>query len=195
MNFNRTVGTVLFISLCLLINADSLFGQNTSAAYSIFQTGDYERASRVAREELLNSPNNIDSRVVLSWSMLTTGQYQNALEIALETQNLAPNDARVVAVIGEAYYQLGRYLEALPFLERYSSLLPDGIASGRVHSIMGEIFLQFGEYHHATTAFETAVHFDPSVANWWRRLGFAYEQVAEDTLARESHQQALNLSQ
>lgn len=194
MNRIRIVRPTLCAALFLFVGALSLFGQNGSVGYSLFQAGDYDRAIRAARAELLNRPNDIDARIVLSWSMLATGRYQDALEIALATQSLVPNDARFVGVIGEAYYQTGNHLDALPFLERYTLLLPNGIAIGRINSLMGEVFIQFGEYHHATAAFAAATHFDPSVTRWWQRLGFAYEQIAEDTLAREAYQRAFELN-
>lgn len=193
MNRIRMVCLAL-LAASLLIAVSPAFGQNESAAYRLFQAGDYERAIQVAQTELLNNSNNIEARIVLSWVMIVTGQYQNALEIAQEKQELTSDDARFIGVIGEAHYQLRNYLDALPFLERYTALSPNGIAIGRVQSIMGEIFIRFGEYHHATAAFAAAVHFDPSVTQWWQRLGFTYEQIAEQALAREAYQRALELN-
>ena len=180
--------------LCCLWRAPALSAQSGSAAYAPFRQGDYQQAIQIVQGELLNSPNNIDSRIILSWSMLAIGQNQNSLDVALDTQRLTPNDERVIAVIGEAHYQLGNYLDALPFLERYVALAPTGIAIGRIHSIMGEIFIQFGEYHHATIALSAAVHFDPSVFAWWQRLGFAHEQLSQHALAGSAYQRALQIN-
>lgn len=177
-----------------LFCAPALFGQQGSDAFVPFQQKDYQLAIQIVQRELLNNPNRVDSLIILGWSMLATGQNQNALDTALRTQALAPNDERVAAVIGEAHYQLGNYLDALPFLERYAALAPTGIAVGRVHAIMGEIFIQFSEYHHAVAALSAAVRFDSSVSLWWQRLGFAHEQLSEYPLAESAYRQALQLN-
>jgi len=183
------------LTFCALLFATPslLLAQPNSAAYQPFRDGEYQRAIQLAENELLNNPNSIDTLIVLSWSNLATRQYQNALSHALRVLELVPSDDRAVAVAGEAYYELGRDFEALPLLERYVALAPEGIAIARIHAIMGEIFVRFGEYHHASAAFAAAVAFDASVFLWWQRLGFVYEQLSYFALAAEAYERALQL--
>ena len=184
---------LLFCLFCGGFSAP-LFAQDGSAAYVFFQADDYQRAIQIAQNELITNPNNFDAQLVLSWGLLATGQNQRALSVASDAYERAPDDARLAAVIGESYYHLGRYLESLSFLERYISLISDGIALGRVHSFMGEIFIQFGEYNNASVALAAAVERDPSVSLWWQRLGFVYEQLSQKSDARTAYQRALELN-
>ncbi len=177
----------------LLLTIAPLGAQSSGDPYQEFQAGNYEEAARLARSIIRVSPANVEAHVVLGWSLLIISDYQEALSVSLEGLKLAPNDPRLLAIAGESHYYLNSWLEALPLLERYVATAPTGAAIARVYSFMGEIFIGFGEYHHADIAFATALYYDRSVSNWWYRRGFVFEQLGELPQAIAAYQQAIAL--
>ena len=195
--------TVLFV-VCLIVlfffpdiighqGKRYVVAQSSEDPYQVFQEGNYEEAAILARRVILSSPSNVEARVVLGWSLLATGNHQEALKISQEALRIAPNDPRLLAITGESHYFLNNWLDALPLLERYVASAPTGSAVARVYSLMGEIFIRFGEYHHADIAFAAATHHDRSVATWWYRRGFVLEQLQQPNDALRAYRQAVAL--
>ena len=193
MNTYQRWKRALVVLYGLLLAIMPLAAQSSGDPYQEFQAGNYEEASRLARNIIRASPANIEARVVLGWSSLIIGDYQEALTVSAEGLKLAPNDPRLLAIAGESQYYLNNWLEALPLLERYVATAPTGAAIARVYSFMGEIFIGFGEYHHADIAFATALYYDQSVSNWWYRRGFVFEQLGELPRAIAAYRQAIAL--
>ena len=184
---------IFFLDMVRLPRAALVFGQSSGDLYQEFQSGNYEEAARLARNIISTSPASIEAHVVLGWSLLVVGNHTEALSIGQEALKLAPEDTRLLAIVGESHYYLGNWIEALPFLERYVSLAPTGSAIARVYFLMGEIFIRFGEYHHADIALATATYYDSSVAYWWYRRGFVFEQLEQIPQAVDSYRKALGL--
>ena len=174
-----TVRRVLLAACVVLVmGAGAAGAQTETQSYQLFQEARYNEAIIAANAEIRAQPRNPASHIVLGWIYLATARYSQALEIGLRAEELTNGgDARVAGILGEAYYYTNEPLRALPHLEEYVELAPSGVAIGRVHALMGEIFIEFGEYNHAEIAYGAAVHFDPRVSRWWTRLGDVREQL------------------
>lgn len=166
-------------------------------ALVLFRQGNYDRAVRVCLSELESESRTrtqkLDSYVVLCWSLLKANRYRDTVRYAQEGLKLNTNDARLIFTMGEAYFALKDYRNALDVLERYVRVAPTGDKLQQVYNYMGEVFLEWGENHHAVTAFATAVNIDPNVSALWANLGSAKEKINDIKGAKEAYRRALNL--
>jgi tetratricopeptide (TPR) repeat protein len=176
--------------------AFSLFAQeNPKDALALYRAGNFQAAIEVCLEELENQPSNMDSYSVLGWSLLASRQYERAVEYGLAAYKISPSDYRIVRILGEAYFNLKEYLKSLQFLERYIVLAPENNnLIGPTYYLMGEIFIQLGEFNHADIALSTAVYHNAEKHIWWSRLGFARENIHDYKYAMQAYQQALALN-
>lgn len=181
----------LFFYIC------ALYSQEPPDALAYYNEGKYNQAVEICLEELKITPRNLDSFTVLCWSLVESGRYQEALDYSQKANSIAPNDYRILEVLGEAYYFTGDNLHALSSFERYItivSLIPGVHRKARAYYFMGETFMRLGEYHHADTAFSTAVVYDPSNVRWWTKAGLARHNSKEYSLAVEAFDNALKLN-
>lgn len=183
------VALVLLLFVCGLVVA-----QNQDDALALYRSGQYEQAVEVTLNEIEQMPRNMDSYAVLCWSLLALRRYEDALSWGRRALEISRFDHRLVGVVAEANYALGNDLDALSFLEEYVAIAPTGSLIPFVYYMMGEIFLRFGEYHHADIALTTAVFHNNANANWWTRLGFAREQAGAIDAAREAYNRAIQLA-
>ncbi|MFP4382789.1 MAG: tetratricopeptide repeat protein [Spirochaetia bacterium] len=188
---NRFFILVLLVFPVLLITAQ----EEGKDALALYRNGQYQRAIEVCLEELEENPGNMDSYAVLGWSLLATRQYQRAVEYGLRAYERSPADHRIVHTLGEAYFRLNQYLKSLNFMERYIVLAPENSSLiGPTYYVMGEIFIQLGEFNHADIALTTAVYHNQEKHVWWSRLGYARENIKDYKFALEAYQQALTLN-
>lgn len=190
-------GTAVRRALLLLLTvvlAGPAWAQERPDALELYRDGNYQRAVEVTLEEIEEQPRNMDAYTVLGWSLLALGRYEDSLQYGLRALEISRFDARIIHIVAESHYFLGNYLDALGYFEEYVAVAPTGDLVDQVYFAMGEIFLRFGEYHHADAAFSTAVYLDGDIASWWSRLGFAREQAEEYTHALEAYDRALELN-
>jgi tetratricopeptide (TPR) repeat protein len=180
--------------LIVLTVAGSLWAQERPDALELYRDGNFQRAVEVTLEEIEEQPRNMDAYTVLGWSLLALDRYEEALQYGLRALEISRFDARIIHIVAESHYFVGNYLDALGYFEEYVAVAPTGDLVDQVYFAMGEIFLRFGEYHHADAAFSTAVYLDNDIASWWSRLGFAREQAEEYAHAVEAYERALELN-
>jgi len=189
--------TYVILALALLTVVSGLAAQEDADgerdALALYRDGQYERAVEVTLDEIEAMPRNMDSYTVLGWSLLALGRYEDALEYAQRALEISRYDSRVVEIVGEAHYRLGNYVEALRYFEEYAAIAPEGRLIDQIYFFMGEIFMEFGEFHHADIAFSTAVYLGNGNASWWNRLGQAREQAGSYRYALEAYNRALEL--
>ena len=174
--------------------AGVLSAQNPADALALYRSGQYQQAVEVTISEIEETPRNMDSYAVLCWSLLALRRYEDALTWGNRGLEISRFDHRLVGVVAEANYALGNDLEALSSLEEYVAIAPTGTLIPVVYYMMGEIFLRFGEFHHADIALTTAVYHNGSNAAWWTRLGFAREQAESYAAARAAYSRAIQLA-
>lgn len=166
-------------------------------ALILFRQGNYDRAIQVCLSELGSDARTrtqkLDSHVVLCWSLMKAGRYRDTIRYAQEGLKLNVNDSRLIFTMGEAAFSLKDYRQALDAFERYVRVAPTGDKLQYVYNYMGEIFLEWGENHHAVAAFATSVNIDPNVSALWANLGVAKERVKDIKGAKEAYRRALNL--
>ncbi len=188
----------IFSTLSLFILcAGQLAAQTTSRAdaLALYRAGNYTQASEVCRQEIADSPNNLDSYVVLVWSLLANRQYSDADLWADKGRAVAKYDPRLVESQGEAKFYLGQNNAALALFQEYVSLVTaSGSRLGEVYYFMGEIYIRQTKYNHADIAFSTAVTFEPQRDYWWTRLGYAKEMAADYRGASAAYKQALTIN-
>ncbi|TVQ41282.1 MAG: tetratricopeptide repeat protein [Spirochaetaceae bacterium] len=168
--------------------------QEPPDALQYYRDGNYQRAVQVTLDEIQAMPRNMDAYSVLGWSLLALGRNQDALDYGTRAQSISPFDPRIIHIVGTAHYNLGNNLDALRLFEQYVQIRPNGLQIAPVYYMMGEIFIRFGEYHHADIAITTALYHRATNATWWSRLAFAREQAADYRHALAAYDRALELN-
>ena len=182
------------VLLVLALAAGFASAQENRDALELYRNGNYEAAVEVTLQEIEEQPRNMDAYTVLGWSLLALRRYEDALQYGLRALEISRFDSRIVHIVAESHYYLGNYQDALGYFEEYVAIAPTGDLVDQIYYNMGEIFLRFGEYHHADAALSTAVYLNDGVAAWWSRLGFAREQAGDYPYALEAYERALELN-
>jgi len=182
------------VSIGLILAAFSLSAQEKPDALQKYRAGKYQEAIQICLLELEAMPRNMDSYAVLCWSLAKLERFEECLTYGLKGLEISANDIRIIEVTGEAYYNLGKNLEALKLFEEYAVLAPTGDRIEDVYYYMGQIYIRMGEYIHADIALTTAVYYNPNVARWWSRLGYAREMAGDYRYALEAYDRALQLN-
>lgn len=184
---------ILFIITIVLIG-NLLSAQDKPDALLLFNQGKYEEAAEVCKQELIDTPRNMNSYVVLGWSLLSMGKYKEALSYAEKGLAIAPYDYRVIFIAGESLFFLNRNQEALDRFQSYIKNNPLGNRIPTIYYYMGEIYLRLNELSHADIAFSTALYHSPKTSKWWVRLGYTRERKQEYSWALEAYEEALKLN-
>ena len=172
----------------------SLFAQNRADALLEYRNGNYERAVEICKNEIIVSPNNMESHVVICWSLISLGRYTEAMDYAQAARNISRYDARIIEAIGEICYYQGRNSEALQYFQDYINMAPEGARIEAVYYYLGEIYIRLGRFRHADIALTTAVHRVPGNAAWWTRLAYARENAGDFYEAATAYETALSLN-
>ena len=85
---------VLF--LVILLSCSNIFSQTSTKqdALVLYNNGKYREAIKVCEEELVVTPNNVESYVVMCWALVKNRQYAEAEQRAMEGLKLSPYDLR-----------------------------------------------------------------------------------------------------
>lgn len=183
----------LFFAI-IIFSLFNIYAQDRPDALQKYREGNYTEAVRICLMELEAMPRNMDSYAVLCWSLVRLERYSEALSYGKRGLSISPSDVRMIQIVGEAHYYLGQYLEALKQFEEYTVLAPTGDRISDVYFFMGQIFIQFGEYNKADIALTTSVYYNPNVARWWARLGYAREMAEDFKHSLEAYDTALKLN-
>jgi tetratricopeptide (TPR) repeat protein len=168
--------------------------QNRPDALAEYRQGNYQRAVEICQLEITESPDNLDSHVVICWSLLRLNRYNEALRYAQAGRALNRYDPRIVEILGEVNYYLGRNVDALQYFQEYINLNPEGQRIESAYFFIGEIFIRQGKFRHADIALTTAVHWMPGNAAWWARLAYARENAGDFQEAVGAYERALALN-
>jgi len=190
MNFIRFFAVVLFSVTAVF----AVFSQNAPDALNEYRQKNFERSVQICKDEITANPNNLESHVVICWSLIQLGRYDEALTYARTARSLSRYDPRVAEILGEIYYYKGDNNEALRYFQEYVSIAPSGSRIEQGYFYIGEIFIRLGKYRHADIALSTAVHWMPSNAAWWTKLGYAREYAGDYIQAVEAYEKALSLN-
>jgi predicted Zn-dependent protease len=180
--------------ILLLFSLCPLFSQERPDALAEYRRGNFERAVTICKGELLETPNNMDSHVVICWSLIRLGRYPEAMTYARSGLRISPYDPRVIEIVGEINYYEGRNVEALQYFQEYVTRAPEGQRIEIVYYFIGEIYIRLGRFRHADIALSTAVHWLPGNAAWWTRLAYARESAGDLQEAIVAYEQALALN-
>jgi tetratricopeptide (TPR) repeat protein len=170
-----------------------LLAQDKPDALELYRGARYAEAIKVCQQEIADSPNNIDSYVVMGWSLLRLQQYSDSLNAGQKAMSISPNDPRIIQIIGEADVFLGRFDDALKNLQEYVALRPNGDRIARVYWLMGECYIKLKEYQNADISLSTALYYEQNNPGWWARLGYARELANDLKWARDAYDHALKL--
>ena len=156
---------VLF--LVILLSCSNMFSQTSTKqdALVLYNNGKYREAIKVCEEELVVTPNNVESYVVMCWALVKNRQYAEAEQRAMEQfQKYVASAPESSARVGSAYY------------------------------FMGEIFIKQARFQHADIALSAAVKKEPSIDSWWIRLGYAREKAGNYLESFNAYEEALRLN-
>jgi len=185
----------VIISICLSLFVTFVFAQQKPDALQLYTNGNYAEAISVCEQELIDTPNNLDSYAVLCWSLVKNKQYMEAEQRALEGLRVNAYDHRLIEILGEAKFYLGKNKEALNQFEKYISYVPNtGSRVSSAYYFMGEIYIRLGRYQHADIALTAAVRLETSLSYWWTRLGYAREMAGSYRTAVIAYDKALELN-
>ncbi|UTC67600.1 MULTISPECIES: tetratricopeptide repeat protein [unclassified Treponema] len=191
----KKIGSVSKFTLIFFIfSASYLFAQNKPDALVLYKNGRYAEAVAVCEAEIKQTPNNLDSYVVMTWALLADGKYQKTYDMSAAGRKIAQSDPRLIATQAEACYHLGKNSEALKLFQDYISYAPNGVRISSSYYFMGEIYLRMAKYRHADISFSVAVTLDSFNSLWWVRLGYAREQIKEYRYSLEAYNKALSLN-
>ena len=186
---------IVSVLLCFFV-AMSVFSQAVKRdAYDMWKNGRYVEAIEVCLGEINDTPDNLDSYVVLCWSLVENGQYKEAEYWATKGRTVSRYDPRLVEALAEAQFYLGYNDKSLESFQEFISLATSGSARfGVAYYFMGEIFVRQAKYNHADIAFSQAVMTEPLRDYWWTRLGYAREMAGEYKSAADAYDEALTLN-
>lgn len=189
---NRTVlfsaALVLALSVVAVAQED-----DDPDALQAFRDGRYQEALSITAAELEANPANIESFVVRGWALNALDRHQDAVDLGLRALQINQFESRVLFNVAQAHFELDNQLQSLDYLERYVQVAPTGTFIDDVYFLMGEIFIQLGEYHRADIALSTSVFHNSRSAPRWSRLGFAREQLEEWEFALQAYERSLQL--
>ena len=184
----------LFSHSSFLIFNSPLYAHTRPDALREYRDGNFLRAVEICRNEIVQSPSNMDSYVVICWSLISLGRYPEALEYAQRARNINRFDVRIIEILGEIYFYQGQNNDALQYFQEYINLAPEGARIETVYYFLGEIFIRLGRFRHADIALTTAVHRLPGNAAWWTRLAYARENAGDLHEAASAYERALSLN-
>jgi len=185
----------IFLTFIFIFITLNIFAQNRPPdALAEYNSGNYERAVSICREEIAENPSNMESHVVICWSLLRLNRLDEAMRYARAGRAINRFDVRITQILGEINFQQGRNDEALQFFQEYAASAPEGQRISLVYYHMGEIYIRQGKFRHADIALSTAVHWVPGNASWWFRLGFTREYAGDSNSAIEAYERALSLN-
>lgn len=185
----------LSISILLFVGFAGFAQTVTKDALVLYHNGRYRESVQVCEEELVENPNRIESYVVMCWSLVENKQYAEAEQRAKDGLKISPYELRLIEILGEAEYYLGKNNAALEQFELYVSNAKESAGRfGKAYYFMGEIYIKLARYQHADIAFSTAVKAEPTIDNWWVRLGFAREMAGNYSESIAAYDEALRLN-
>ncbi len=188
---NKIAAIVMMLFSLQFLNAQS----TKQDALVLYQNGKYHEAVMVCEDELKNSPNRIESYVVMCWALVKNKQYAEAEQRATEGLEISPYDLRLIEILGEAKYYLGKNTGALEQFQKYVASAPESAARiGSVYYFMGEIYIRQARYQHADIAISSAVKKEPLLDSWWVRLGYTREMAGNYFEAIAAYDEALRLN-
>lgn len=190
----RVIAAVLVLAAVLAAPAAVAAQDDRPDALRAYREGRFQDAITITRDELVENPNNLDSYVVLGWSLNALRRSQEAIDSSLRALQINQFDSRILQIIAEAHFVSGNATESLRYLERYVRVAPTGAYIDWIYFAMGEVFIEFGEYHRADISISASVYHNGRNAARWARLGYAREQLGDWMPALEAYDRALQLS-
>ncbi len=190
---NSRLVPALALLLAMLAAAGAV-AQEKEDALDLYRNGRYLEAIEVCEKELSEMPNRMDAHAVRGWSLLRLKRYQEALTGAQEALKISRYDPRIIEIAAEALFSLGRLQQAKDYLEEYAAIAPTGGRIDSVYYLLGEIFIQEGQYNNADIALSTALYHSENNASWWARLGYAREKASDFRYSLEAYEKALTLN-
>ncbi|MCF0242649.1 MAG: tetratricopeptide repeat protein [Treponema sp.] len=185
-----------FLLFCISFCGMSVFAQGQRPdALILYRDGKFAESIAVCEDELRETPDRIESYIVMCWSLVGNKQYSQAEIRATEALKLAPSDIRVIEVLGEAKYYLGKNNGAMEQFQKYvANAKPSAPRLGSAFYFMGEIYIKQGRYQHADISFTSACRQDPTIDRWWVRLGYARKMAGNYRESYTAYEEALRLN-
>ncbi len=172
----------------------SLFAQSRPDALELYRNGKYSEAVDACLAEIQESPNNLESHVVLCWALVAAERYEEAENWAEKGRAISKYDPRLIEILAESKYYRGFNDQALRLFQEYISYAPNGSKIAPAYAFMGEIYLRMARFRHADIAFSTAIQLQGLNSLWWVRCGYAREMAKDYRHALEAYNKALELS-
>ena len=177
---------------------------NPGDALQAYRVSNYSLAVDITLKELQVDPRNMDSYAVLGWSLNALKRYREAADYAQKGRSFNPSDHRLVGILAEANYYQKNDITAASFYQQYISMTSSipGYDLRYVRDAyrdLAEIFIHFGEYHHADMALSSAILYDNGrtptdlarIARFYARQGFVREQLKDFQNAKLSFDKAI----
>lgn len=154
------------------------------------QAGDLERAERIYREILQQSPEHPVALHFLGVIVHQVGRHQEAVEYIHQALEINPKDGAAHSNLGNALQALGKLDEAVASYGNALQLNPnDPIA----HNNLGNTLLGLKKFDEAVASFERALEIQPKYAEAHSNLGNALRRQGNLDEAVASYERALQI--
>lgn len=160
-------------------------GGYVESARSLYQAGEFERASTEIKNALKIHPNDGAARLLLGQMLLGEGDVTGALKELGRAHTLAPTDETAV-LLAEARLQAGDAEGAIS-LVRGPSATPDGTVRRLTITGVAQSFL--GDYDAAARAYERIIEIDPRRVEGHFGLAHVYNERKDFRAAAEKLEQ------
>lgn len=183
-----------FVLALSFVLAFSAFAQAKPDALKEYRNGNYAESIKICEQELVRTPQNMDSYTVLCWALLANKQYRECEQRATQARKIYANDVRIIEVLAESKFYLDKNDESLKLFQRYIELTSQNAErAGKVYYFMGEIYVRQGKYQHADISFSMATQYEQNYY-WYTRLGYSREKVGDYSNALVAYEKALKLN-
>jgi tetratricopeptide (TPR) repeat protein len=191
MRKTKLIASIFFLSAFITAVG---FAETKADALELYRAGKYGESIDICLAEIQESPQNLESHVVLCWSLVQAKRYDEADSWAEKGRAISKYDPRIIEIQAEAKYYRGQNEQSLKLFQEYISYAPNGSRIAPVYYYMGELYLRMAKYRHADMAFSAALQLENLNAEWWVRLGYAREMAKDYRYALVAYNKALELN-
>jgi tetratricopeptide (TPR) repeat protein len=133
-----------------------------------------------------------DSYEYLGLAYNTLGDYEKSIAYLLKASEQNPSDL-LYLVLAQTYYQTGDKAAAEEYLDRAINKSSDSGLTQKARSLLGDIYLQGGEFLKAEAQYLKIVEVNPQNADAHFYLGEVYYNLGDPIKARASWRRAVRI--
>jgi tetratricopeptide (TPR) repeat protein len=159
--------------------------------YPFALLGQYEKAIQIAQEEIMDNPDNADSRYTLAWIYAKVGNYDGAISACNDGLQRGQAFNKLRYILGWVYAKQGKYDEALKACDDALRVDP---YSATLYYAKGRIQDLFGRNDEAIESYSKATTLKSDFSEAYVFLGLLYTELGRYEDAIKAQQQAIRFN-